>query len=167
MTKVAIVQFKASTDKNQNLKKILNYIKNASKRGAELCAFPEFMMFYTNSYQTPKQLANLSETINGNFISVIAKTAKENHIQVVGSFYEKSRKKDRVYDTSFIIDTYIVGFHKIGQDPAGQHDTDIKSRVVDGKSADNTKHQDRGHEHHAGNTQHLAAGFDGQNAKRN
>jgi predicted amidohydrolase len=62
-------------------------------------------MFYTKSSQTPKELSNLSETINGNFISTIAKTAKENHIQVVGSFYEKSNKKNRVYDTSFVINT--------------------------------------------------------------
>ena len=61
-------------------------------------------MFYTDSKQTPKQLADMSETIDGEFVSSVAKSAKENCIQVVGSFYEKSRKKDRVYDTSFIID---------------------------------------------------------------
>ena len=60
-------------------------------------------MFYTTSSQTPKQLANLSETINGNFVTAIAKAAKKNHIQVIGSFYEKSKKKNRVYDTSFVI----------------------------------------------------------------
>jgi len=32
MTKVAVVQFKASTQKEKNLKKILNYIKQASKK---------------------------------------------------------------------------------------------------------------------------------------
>ena len=104
MTKVAIVQFKASTDKNQNLKKIINYIKNASKRGAELCAFPEFMMFYTTSSQSPAKLASLAETINGSFVKAVANGAKENSIQVVGTFYEKSKKKNRVYDTSFLID---------------------------------------------------------------
>ena len=103
MAKIAIVQFKASTDKNQNLKKILNYIKQASKRGAELCAFPEFMMFYTTSSQSPSKLASLAETINGDFVKTIAKAAKENSIQVVGTFYEKSKKKNKVYDTSFLI----------------------------------------------------------------
>ena len=102
--KAAIVQFKASTDKQVNLKKIISFISKASLKNATLCAFPEFMMFYTNSSQTPKQLAGLAETINGSFVNTIAKSAKENHIQVVGSFYEKSRKKDRVYDTSFVID---------------------------------------------------------------
>ena len=102
--KAAVVQFKASTNKETNLKKIISYIEKAASKNATLCAFPEFMMFYTNSSQTPKQLATLSETINGNFVKTIAKAAKENRIQVVGSFYEKSRKKDRVYDTSFVID---------------------------------------------------------------
>ncbi|MBA4447845.1 MAG: carbon-nitrogen hydrolase family protein [Nitrosopumilaceae archaeon] len=102
--KTAVVQFKASTNKETNLKKIVSYIEKAAAKNATLCAFPEFMMFYTNSSQTPKQLATLAETITGNFVTTIAKTAKENRIQVVGSFYEKSRKKDRVYDTSFVID---------------------------------------------------------------
>jgi len=102
--KAAVIQFKASTNKKVNLKKIILYISKAASKNATLCAFPEFMMFYTSSSQTPKQLANLAETINGNFVTTITKAAKENQIQVVGSFYEKSRKKDRVYDTSFVID---------------------------------------------------------------
>jgi predicted amidohydrolase len=102
--RAAIVQFKASTNKETNLKKILNYISKAAQNKATLVAFPEFMMFYTNSSQTPKQLASLAETISGNFVTTIANTAKENHIQVIGSFYEKSTKKNRVYDTSFVID---------------------------------------------------------------
>ena len=102
--KAAVVQFKASTNKETNLKNILTCISKAAKNKATLVAFPEFMMFYTNSKQTSKQLADLAETINGNFVSTIAKAAKDNQIQVVGSFYEKSKKKDRVYDTSFVID---------------------------------------------------------------
>jgi len=103
--KAAVVQFKASTSKEENLIKIISYIKKAALKNAKLCAFPEFMMFYTKSTQTSHQLADLSETINGNFITTIAKTAQVNHIQVIGSFYEKSRKKNRVYDTSFIINS--------------------------------------------------------------
>jgi predicted amidohydrolase len=102
--KAAVVQFKALKDKQTNLKKIISYITKAAVKNAKLCAFPEFMMFYTSSSQTPKQLASLAETINGNFVSTIAESAKQNKIQVIGSFYEKSRKKDRVYDTSFVID---------------------------------------------------------------
>ena len=102
--KVAVVQFTASTNKEVNLKKIVSFISKAASKNATLCAFSEFMMFYTNSSQTSKQLACLAETISGNFVSTIAKAAKENKIQVIGSFYEKSRTKDRVYDTAFVID---------------------------------------------------------------
>ncbi|MDH3617670.1 MAG: carbon-nitrogen hydrolase family protein [Nitrosopumilus sp.] len=101
--KVAVVQFRASTNKETNLKKITNYILKAAQNKATLVAFPEFMMFYTDSSQTPKQLASLAETIDGNFVNTIAKSANQNQIQVIGSFYEKSTKKDRVYDTSFVI----------------------------------------------------------------
>ena len=104
--KVGVVQFRASTNKENNLKKIISFISKASSKNATLCAFPEFMMFYTNSSQSSTQLAKLAETINGKFVSTISDAAKENHIQVIGSFYEKSRKKNRVYDTSFIINEF-------------------------------------------------------------
>ena len=94
--KAAVIQFKASTNKENNLKKIISFIAKAASKNATLCAFPEFMMFYTSSSQTPKKLASLAETINGNFVTTVAKAAKDNRIQVIGSFYEKSRKKDRV-----------------------------------------------------------------------
>ncbi len=104
MAKVAVIQFKASTDKNKNLKRIVNFIGKAASRGADLCAFPEFMMFYTTSQQSPRDLVSQAETINGNFIRTIAEAAKKNSIEVVGTIYEKSKKKDRVYDTSFLVD---------------------------------------------------------------
>lgn len=101
--KVAVVQFKASVDKKKNLAKILDYISSAAKKGAQMCAFPEFMMFYTTSGQSARQLAEQAETIDGDFVSQIAKAAKKNKIEVVGTIYEKSKKKDRVYDTAFVI----------------------------------------------------------------
>ena len=103
MTKVALVQFKADIDKYKNLKKITKYIDYATKRGAKLCAFPEFMMCYTPSSQSAKDLTKLAETITGGFVSTISKTAKQNSIQVIGTIYEKSPKINRVYDTSFLI----------------------------------------------------------------
>ena len=103
MTKVALVQFKADIDKYKNLKKITKYIDYATKRGAKLCAFPEFMMCYTPSSQSAKDLTKLAETITGEFVSTISKTAKQNAIQVIGTIYEKSPKINRVYDTSFLI----------------------------------------------------------------
>ena len=101
--KVALVQFKADTDKQKNLDKILDYIHKAAKKGAELCAFPEFMMFYTSSKQSPEELVNQSESINGNFVQQICSAARKNKIQIIGTIYEKSKKKNRVFDTAFLV----------------------------------------------------------------
>lgn len=94
---------KADLRKEKNLSKILQYISKAASQDSVLCAFPEFMMCYTPSSQSAKKLANISEKITGNFVSSIADSAKQNSIQVVGTFYEKSPKPNRVYDTSFVI----------------------------------------------------------------
>ena len=102
--KAAVVQFKASVSKSENLERIISYIRRASAKGALICAFPEFMMFYTRSSQTPRQLAKLAEPITGDFVSAICKAAKEHHIEVVGSTYESSPRPDRVYDTTFVAD---------------------------------------------------------------
>lgn len=104
MTKIAVIQFKASTDKSQNLRRIVDFISKSASRGAELCAFPEFMMFYTTLQQSPRGLASQAETIDGNFVRTIASAARKNAIEVIGTIYEKSKKKDKVYDTSFLID---------------------------------------------------------------
>ena len=103
MSKIALVQFKASTEKKKNLPKILAYIKQAAKNHADVCTFPEYMMFYSPSTQSAKQVAKEAELITGEFVSAVARCAQENSISVVGTMYEKSRKKDRVYDTSFIV----------------------------------------------------------------
>src|SRR5579872_2495829 len=94
---------RAETDKKNNLKKILQYISQAARRGSKLCTFPEFMMYYTTSSQSSVDLANIAEKINGEFISSISEEAKRNSIQVIGTLYEKSPKPNRVYDTSFLI----------------------------------------------------------------
>ena len=76
------------------LKKILDYVGKAAKQGASLCTFPEFMMFYTKASQTPEQLANMAESIHGNFVTKIADAAKQNSIMDIGTLYEKSAKKN-------------------------------------------------------------------------
>jgi deaminated glutathione amidase len=101
--RVAVVQFRASTDKQKNLAKIIHYVAESAKKGAELVAFPEFMMFYTTSRQSPRELASMAESMDGNFVNAIKTAAKANSIQIVGTLYEKSKKNDRVYDTSFLI----------------------------------------------------------------
>ena len=58
-----------------------------------MVTFPEYMMFYTPSTQTARQVAQEAETINGEFVTTVAQCAKKNSISVVGTMYEKSRKR--------------------------------------------------------------------------
>ena len=90
--KVAVVQFKASTNKEENLKKIISYISKASSKNATLCAFPEFMMFYTKSSQTSKELASLSETINGILFHLFQKQQKKIIFKLLVHFMKKVKK---------------------------------------------------------------------------
>lgn len=113
MTKIALIQLKTSIHKNQNLKKILEYIKYAAKNHADVCIFPEFMMFYYD----PKyiSISNFAESINGSFIKQISYAAKSKSINIIGTFYEKSNTS-KVYDTAFFIDKYgtvITTYRKI------------------------------------------------------
>ncbi len=94
---------KADLRKEKNLSKILHYVSKSASQGATMCTFPEFMMCYTPPSQSARELASISEKITGNFVTTIADSAKQNSIQVVGTFYEKSPKQNRVYDTSFVI----------------------------------------------------------------
>ena len=104
MSRVAVVQMRASTEKEANLRHVLSCISRAARGGASLVAFPEYMMFYTPSSQTPEQLAALSEGPRGPFVTAVAGAARRHGIEVVGTFYERSRARGRVYDSSFHLD---------------------------------------------------------------
>ena len=60
-------------------------------------------MFYTPKSQSADKVSKEAETVNGEFVSAIKLCAKQNSIIVVGTMYEKSNKKNRVYDTSFVV----------------------------------------------------------------
>lgn len=104
MAKVAMVQMQASVQKNDNLRRIVRFVNAAARGGAAICAFPEFMMSYTPGEQSAAELAAQAEDVSGQFVAKVCEAAKGCGIGVVGTFYERSPKKDRVYDTAFMAD---------------------------------------------------------------
>lgn len=104
MSRVAVVQMRCSTEKDENLKIAIRYIGEAKRKGARLVAFPEFLMAYSPKNQPASALSKMAETINGEFVSTLRRAARKNRIGVAATIYEKSRKKDRVYDTAILID---------------------------------------------------------------
>lgn len=125
MVKVSIVQMKSSPYKEENLAFSLEQIEQSARKEAKIVCFPEFQMSFSPSSQSSKELFSISESLNGNFVEQLKKSARENNIFIVGSIYEhvnlisantkqkREKKKDkegkinknsyRVYDTVVLI----------------------------------------------------------------
>ncbi|HYY39892.1 MAG TPA: carbon-nitrogen hydrolase family protein [Nitrososphaera sp.] len=103
MRKIAVVQMRSSEDKQENLKKSVDFIDEAAGKNVHLVCFPEFQMAFSSGSQSASQLAAIAETVNDNFVLTLAAAAKKNRIGVVATIYEKSRKPNHVYDTAVII----------------------------------------------------------------
>lgn len=93
MVKVSIVQMKSSMDKEENLQYSLEQIKESAKNSAKIICFPEFQMSFSPSSQSSEELFSLSESIRGNFVSQLKKSARDNNIFIVGSIYERANSK--------------------------------------------------------------------------
>jgi len=104
MNRIAVAQIESSTDKNANLEKALDWVRRAKERNAEAIAFPEFLMAFSPSSQTAKELTQIAEATDGPFVSALREAAKRSDIAVVATIYEKSAIPDRVYDTALWID---------------------------------------------------------------
>lgn len=125
MVKVSIVQMKSSPYKEENLAFSLEQIEQSARKEAKIVCFPEFQMSFSPPSQSSKELFSISESLNGNFVEQLKKSARENNIFIVGSIYEhanlisantkqkREKKKDkegkinknsyRVYDTVVLI----------------------------------------------------------------
>ncbi|MGC2571221.1 MAG: carbon-nitrogen hydrolase family protein [Candidatus Nitrosopolaris sp.] len=105
--RVAIVQMKSSTDKKENLRISLDFVKEGARRKAGLICFPEFQMAFSSAKQSTKQLANVAESLDDNFILKLCSAARSCNIEVVGTIYEKSDASSdkRVYDTAVLINS--------------------------------------------------------------
>ena len=90
MVKVSIVQMKSSLNKDENILFSQEQIEKAGRKNANIICFPEFQMAFSPDSQTSKELFSISESIEGNFIKELCKSAKENDICVIGTIYERS-----------------------------------------------------------------------------
>lgn len=104
MNRIAIAQVESSTDKKENLRKAVGLIQDAQRKGADLIAFPEFLMAYSPAGQSADELAQIAESTDGPFVSALRDTAKAAGIAVVATIYETSSTPNRVFDTAVWID---------------------------------------------------------------
>ena len=100
MSKVAIVQIQSSTEKQENLRRALELVKDSKSAGADLVVFPEFLMAFSPANQTAKELAAIAEPLTGPFITALKEAAKATRTAIVATIYETCSIADRVYDTA-------------------------------------------------------------------
>lgn len=105
MSRVAIAQIRASTEKADNLKLAQELVHEAKGKGARMIAFPEFLMAYSPPTQSAEELASVAETLDGNFTTTMRATAKEHSTDLLVTIYETCRLPNRVYDTALWIDS--------------------------------------------------------------
>ena len=104
--RTALVQMKSSVNKEQNLDYSLELINEAAKDKARIICFPEFQMAYSPPEQKPEALHKIAEKINGNFVSTLSYSAKQNKINVIATIYEiinTNKQNHKVFDTAIII----------------------------------------------------------------
>jgi len=104
MNRIAIAQVESSTDKRTNLRKAVGFIQDAKRKGADLIAFPEFLMAFSPASQSAEELTHVAETVDGPFISALRDAAKASAVAVVATIYEPSTTPSRVFDTAVWID---------------------------------------------------------------
>ena len=103
MTRIALAQIASSTEKSANLKLAKELISEAKSKSAGLVAFPEFLMAFSPGNQSPAELAELAEAIDGRFVESLSDAARNHGIQILATIYEKCNVENRVYDTSLWI----------------------------------------------------------------
>jgi predicted amidohydrolase len=101
---VALTQLVSSTEKEENLKTMWKYVKEAAKKNADLIAFPEGFMFHHNKEDGLEAKFKKSESINGRFVGEVRKMAKKYKISIIFGMNERPNKGFKTYNTTLALD---------------------------------------------------------------
>lgn len=101
--KTAIIQFNASNNKADNVKRMLGFIDEAIHRKAEFICLPE-VFIYRGPLKTLHQQTEIAELVTGPTISRLRVVASKSKAAILaGSIYELSSGTKKVYNTSVLI----------------------------------------------------------------
>ncbi len=94
--KVCVAQIRIDDGKKEdNLKRVIQYIHKASRIGCELVVFPECVL--GGFKDTPL----IAEPLDGEFMNTLKMLSNELDIAIAGTFAE--RDLDKIYDTAFFV----------------------------------------------------------------
>lgn len=97
MLRFALVQFSSGPDKNGNLTRALNIIKELPD-GVDMAVFPEYMMGYPDGDLMPEFVSKLAEPVDGQFITSLREAARRKGIWLLVNFFERGKEKPRNVD---------------------------------------------------------------------
>jgi len=102
--KIALIQLNAGEDKKRNIERACSLVETASSKGAKFVLLPE--VFNYRGQLTGKKLYNeIAEDIPSSSINPLLEISRRENIFILaGSIYERSKEKNKVYNTSVVID---------------------------------------------------------------
>lgn len=101
--RVALAQLASSTDKAENLRKVLEFMRAASRLGAELVVFPEYTNLYAERELGRARIYELSESEDSELIKTVKREASSLNINLVIGVYEKGERPGVVYSSAFVV----------------------------------------------------------------
>ena len=113
---IAAIQISVSDDLEKNLAKTADLVKQAAEKGAQIICLPElFLLPYFCQGPKNKENFKLAETVPGPTTVTLSKLAKQYHIVILCSIFEKTKNK-KYFNSLVVIGTRgeIVGtYHKM------------------------------------------------------
>ncbi|VAX37468.1 FIG003879: Predicted amidohydrolase / Aliphatic amidase AmiE [hydrothermal vent metagenome] len=99
--KVAVIQFNATSNKQDNITKAVDFVRQAAHQKAEFILLPEVFVF------RGKRESEVLESIPGESLKPVMDLAQRHKIFILaGSIYERCPKeKNKAYNTSVLIDS--------------------------------------------------------------
>lgn len=86
---VGLVQMRCSPDSRDNVRRALDHVKSAARRGAEIVCLPELFRTQYFCQTEDTALFDLAEPIPGPTSQALAKAAKRHGVAIIGSLFER------------------------------------------------------------------------------
>ena len=102
--RVGLVQMSMTSDPDKNLHRAIQHVQNAAAQGAQLVCLPELFQTQYFCQREDAALFDLAEPIPGQTSARLAEIAKQSHIVLIASLFEK-RAPGVYHNTAAIFDT--------------------------------------------------------------
>ena len=101
--KVGLLQMGLSNNGEENLNKAVNWVKDASLKGANIICLPELFKTEYFCQIEDADLFDLAEPVDGKTVKILSNAAKENNAVVIVPIFEK-RSEGVYHNTTVVID---------------------------------------------------------------